>query len=140
MEYIETEYNGIKLKGEIICHEKWHYSVRLIEPRQGWESGCNIPNYAKITGRDFLGEVGYEAMKSSIIEMYKKLECFYRDEPRFRRIYKDYKQEVESIQGIDTKVRDRIIRKLNMWVMDVIYGHGNWNIYDEEETFKLLSR
>lgn len=138
MNTIETEYEGIKLVGEIICQREWYYSVKLIEPIVGWHSGCSIPYFARGSGKNYLGENGHGPMKRTLVEIYKKVKKFYSDEKRFRRCYKDYLEEIELLSDEKPRVKKRIINKLNNWLMNTIFGYGEWNINDEEEVLKIL--
>jgi hypothetical protein len=141
METIETEWEGVKLKGIVAFRDEWSYRVKLMEPVVSWQSGCHIPTFARGSGRDnYLGKYGETSMQKTLIELYQKSKRFYGLVPRLQLIYKDYCEEIALLDSVPmSRARERIRHKITDEFMDFIFGKDEWTIDDSQGVLKILN-
>lgn len=138
MKTIKTEWEGIELVGEILSHNEWAYTVRLIEPYESWEGTSHIPTFARGTTNNYIGEYGQQSIKNTLVSLYKKSERFYGELPGLKSYYKNYLEEMEAIRDFPFGIHWRMEMKLTHWFMDRIFGHGDWTMDEITGVMKIL--
>jgi len=141
MQKIETDWEGIKLKGIVVFRDEWCYEVRLVEPIESWKSGSHIPTFARGTAREnYSGTYGDSEMRKTLIELYQKADKLYRLIPRLQIVYKDYCEEIALLDSTPpSKARERIRNKITDTFMDFIFGEGKWTVSDRDGALEILN-
>ena len=109
------DVEGTRVVGKITLLEEFHFEVEIMYPYKNWKNQWHISGLSRGNPNHFL-KIWKKRSVVQLKESYEKLKMIDERIDRIVNVYNDLNEEKQLVLKLkNSKVKDRIISKLNDW-------------------------